>query len=496
MKLHVRTGVLFAMKMNITRFLMLLLIATVLVMTGAEGADAARKKKKSAPQPDRYASIVIDAATGTVLSEKNPDKKLYPASLTKMMTLYMTFEAIDSGRLQKYQRINVSKRASIQEPSKLGLTPGSTIRVQDAILALVTKSANDAAVTLAEAVGGSEPRFAVMMTQKARALGMANTRFINASGLHHPSQVSTARDMAILGQALARDFPRHYKYFSTANFTYAGKTYANHNHLMKTYPGMDGLKTGYIHASGYNLTASAVQNGRRLIGVVFGGRTSKTRNAHMKEILDAGFRRASTPQVAALLQQRAAAGIGNRPIATSVSRTETASDRVSSEIIAASATPPSFDAIGLVSKGLVLEQGDTNDTAGGTTAFDNGILPLEKPAHLKNIPPVTANHRVKLDATAGRESQPIRTAATSRGGNGTWAVQVGAFASHEAGMSALKSSKNKLPQTISGSSQYIIAPLMTNRGMIYRARLSGLEKHQAENACRILEGNCLILASQ
>lgn len=496
MKLHVRTGVLFVMKMNLTRFLILMLFATVLVVAGADGADAASKKKKAAPQPDRYASIVIDAATGTVLSERNPDKKLYPASLTKMMTLYLAFEAIDSGRLQKYQRIAVSKRASVQEPSKLGLTAGSTIRVQDAILALVTKSANDAAVTLAEGIGGSEARFAVMMTQKARQLGMTNTRFINASGLHHPSQVSTARDMAILSQALVRDFPRHYKYFSTASFTYAGKTYNNHNHLMKTYPGMDGLKTGYIHASGYNLAASAVQNDRRLIGVVFGGRTSKTRNAHMKDILDAGFSRAATPQVAALLRQRAAAGVANRPIATSVSRTETASDRVSAQVIAANAAAPSFDAIGLVSKGLVLEQGDTNDTGGNMAVPDNAVLPIEKPARLKNAPPVTANHRVKLNATAQKTELPVKTASAARAGNGNWAVQVGAFASHEAGMSALRSSKNKLPQTIGSSSEYIIAPLMTNRGMIYRARLSGLEKHQAEDVCRILEGNCLILASQ
>ncbi|MGH6621908.1 MAG: D-alanyl-D-alanine carboxypeptidase family protein, partial [Alphaproteobacteria bacterium] len=221
----------------------------------------------------RNASIVVDFETGRVLHAVNPDVRNYPASLTKMMTLYMAFEAIEKGRLKMSQALPVSARAAAARPSKLGLTPGSTISAHDAILAMMTKSANDAAVVVAEALGKTEHKFSQMMTRKAHELGMDRTNFRNASGLPNRRQLSTARDMATLAKHLLTDFPEKYRLFSTPEFEYDGRRYRNHNALLESYPGVDGVKTGYTNASGYNLVASAKRNGHRIIGVVFGGKS-------------------------------------------------------------------------------------------------------------------------------------------------------------------------------------------------------------------------------
>ncbi len=234
-------------------------------------------------------SIVIDAETGKVLSERNADVQNYPASLTKMMTLYLVFEALEQGKLKLDQRFTVSRVAEHQAPSKLDLREGQTVAVRDLILGLVTKSANDAAVVVAEGMAGSEAAFAQRMTQKAHELGMASTTYRNASGLPNPAQVTTARDLAKLALALYRDFPREYGYFATEEFTYNGATYANHNHLMQAFEGMDGIKTGYIRASGFNLAASAVRDNRRLIGVVMGGQSAHARDMEMAHLLNDGF---------------------------------------------------------------------------------------------------------------------------------------------------------------------------------------------------------------
>src|SRR5208282_1168561 len=209
------------------------------------------------------------------------DGRTHPASLTKMMTLYLTFESLESGQLHKTQSLRVSAHAASQQPSKLELAAGETITVEQAILALTVKSANDAAVVLAEAIGGSESEFAQTMTQKARELGMTGTTFRNASGLPNPGQVTTARDMAKLARALIRDYPQYYGYFSAREFTFQGNEIPTHNHVLVEYEGADGLKTGYIHSSGFNLVTSAVRNGRRLIGVVMGGQTSSQRDHAM-----------------------------------------------------------------------------------------------------------------------------------------------------------------------------------------------------------------------
>ena len=249
----------------------------------------------------KYASYVIDADTGEVLHATNADTRNYPASLTKMMTLYLVFERLQDKRWTMYTKLKVSHRAARQPASKLALKAGSTITVKDAILALVTKSANDVATTIAENISGKERNFALKMTAKARSLGMARTTFRNASGLPHRAQMSTAKDMSILARALLRDFPQHYHLFSTKSFKWKGRTYRNHNKLLDSYPGVDGLKTGYIRASGFNLAASASRDGRRIIGIVFGGRSSRHRNTHMVTLLDKGFRVLRQRQAAPLI---------------------------------------------------------------------------------------------------------------------------------------------------------------------------------------------------
>lgn len=239
-----------------------------------------------------YSAIVVDADTGRVLHAHEADTLRYPASLTKMMTLYMAFDALKDGRLKLDQRIPVSAHAAGQAPSAIGLRPGQTLIVRDAILAAVTKSANDATVALGEAIGGgSEAQFAAMMTRRAHQIGMTSTTFRNASGLPNPGQKSTARDMATLAQALLKNHKNYYTYFSTPEFEWNDKVFNNHNHLLKRYEGVDGIKTGYIRASGFNLVASAKRDGRRVIGVVFGGTSVTARDNRMIELLDTAFDR-------------------------------------------------------------------------------------------------------------------------------------------------------------------------------------------------------------
>jgi len=244
---------------------------------------------------DRYSSIVVDAATGRVLIASSPDELRHPASLTKMMTLYMAFEALRDRRISLNQLVPVSAHAASMEPSKLDLVPGTRITVEEAILGLVTKSANDAAAALGEMLGGDEDRFAQMMTLRARALGMANTTFRNASGLPDPDQWTTARDLAVLARHLIRDFPADYRYFSTQNFRFHGRIITSHDHMLETYPGTDGIKTGYIEASGFNIVTSAVRDNVRLIGVVFGAAHPGERDLHMTALLDQGFTSLDVP---------------------------------------------------------------------------------------------------------------------------------------------------------------------------------------------------------
>jgi D-alanyl-D-alanine carboxypeptidase len=243
----------------------------------------------------RYSSIVVDATTGDVLEEVNADQPRHPASLTKMMTLYLTFEALRDRRITLDEAVPVSPHAASMQPTKLGLLPGSRLTVEQAILGLVTKSANDAAAALAELLGGSEERFAQMMTLRGRALGMSHSTFMNASGLPNEEQWSTAHDMAILSLRLINDFPGYYPYFSTPSFAWHRQVIFNHDNMLRTYPGADGLKTGYTEASGHNLVTSALRGGVRLVGVVLGASTNGERDIHMASLLDHGFEQMDVP---------------------------------------------------------------------------------------------------------------------------------------------------------------------------------------------------------
>lgn len=241
-----------------------------------------------------YAAIVVDANTGKTLQETNADSLRHPASLTKVMTLYLLFERLDAGKIKLGTLMPVSEHAAAQAPTKLGLRPGQHISVEDAIRGLVTRSANDAAVVIAEAIGGDERTFAEMMTAKARALGMSRTTYVNASGLPDDDQVTTARDQALLGRLIAERFPTYYTYFSTPSFVFRGEEIRNHNHLLGSVQGVDGIKTGYTHASGFNLVTSVRRNGRHIVAVVMGGSSAGARDARMRELIDAHFAEAST----------------------------------------------------------------------------------------------------------------------------------------------------------------------------------------------------------
>jgi D-alanyl-D-alanine carboxypeptidase len=269
-------------------------VAFALLAAVASACSTQSALQSVAPLPsDKYAAIVVDANTGTVLFERNSREPRYPASLTKMMTLYMLFEALDSGRIDPEAQLPVTAFAASKPPSKLGLRAGQHIDVRTAILALCVRSANDVATVVAEYLGDSETRFAEMMTAKARQLGMTSTTFRNASGLPDADQRTTARDMAVLSAALRKRFPQHYHYFSNREFSYAGKVIRGHNDLLGRVDGVDGLKTGYIRASGFNLATSAGRGGRRIVAVVMGGETVRTRNAHMEELIEMYLPRAS-----------------------------------------------------------------------------------------------------------------------------------------------------------------------------------------------------------
>jgi len=250
-----------------------------------------------------YADIVVDANSGAVLHATNPDARRHPASLTKIMTLYLLFEQLEAGKLKLDSPLKVSAEAAGQTPTKLGLKPGSTLAVEDAIKGMVTRSANDAAVVVAEAIAGNEGDFAKLMTRKAQALGMKNTVYKNASGLPDDNQVTTARDQSTLGRAIQERFPRYYKYFSIRSFTFRGESISNHNHLLGKVEGVDGIKTGYINASGFNLVTSVHRGNRYLVAVVMGGSSGGSRDARMRELISEKIAQASTKRTAPMVAE-------------------------------------------------------------------------------------------------------------------------------------------------------------------------------------------------
>jgi D-alanyl-D-alanine carboxypeptidase len=374
-------------------------------------------------------SILIDVETGRVLSEENADAITYPASLTKMMTLYLTFEALNAGQIRLEQYLSVSYEAASRSPTKLGLRPGDSVSVQDLILGLVTRSANDAATVLAEGLGGSEPAFADHMTRKARQLGMTGTAYRNASGLPDPDQYTTARDQAQLALALYHDFPREYRYFATRQFYFQGRVIHNHNRLLDWYDGADGIKTGYIGASGYNLAASAVRDGHRLIGVIMGGPTAGTRDREMAALLDRGF---------------AEIGVATSTLARHEVVPVPAEATETAEAEQPQPPPPSREKPGLLNKAAT-----------------------RLAAHLAPIGRAEA-------ATVVREP---RVAPPGE----RWGIQLGSFRAESAAANAARAA-GRLPAS-AGKPVQVVEPVASGGERVYRARLLNLTPQEAWNAC-------------
>ncbi|MBR1278154.1 D-alanyl-D-alanine carboxypeptidase [Bradyrhizobium sp. AUGA SZCCT0283] len=287
-----------------------LITFTTAILISSESAEARRYKHRRhhhvvresySPQ---FSSIIVDGNSGAVLSSNNPDGIRRPASLTKIMTLYLLFERLDAGKMKLDTEMEVSEHASEQAPTKLGLKPGQTLKVEDAIKGLVTRSANDAAVVIAEAIAGNEDEFARLMTRKARALGMSKTTYRNASGLPNDEQLTTARDQATLGRAIQDRYPRYYRYFATTVFNYRGQSIRNHNRLLGNVEGVDGIKTGYTRASGFNLVSSMRRGNRHLIGVVLGGRSGGSRDATMRNLLAENLEKGATKRTVAAITER------------------------------------------------------------------------------------------------------------------------------------------------------------------------------------------------
>lgn len=391
----------------------------------------------------RYASLVVDGRTGMELHSRHADTKRYPASLTKIMTLYMTFDALKRGKWKMSTRLKVSRRASRQPQTRLGLKPGETITVRQAILALITRSANDVATVIGENLAGTELRFARQMTSKARSLGMKRTTFRNASGLPNRGQLSTARDMVKLAVAIRRDFPRYYPMFRTTKFRFKGRVFKNHNKLLGRYVGTEGIKTGYTNASGYNLVASVRRDGKHLIGVVFGGKTGARRDRHMIRLLDRGFakmtRIAKTPKPPLPLP---------RPTANMVLLAGAAPDDVKGMNKSASGT----NGAGAGAGGAI----------GETAAVSTGPMAI----------PTEFFERAEIAAVA----PPIPR---------HWGIQVGAYSNDEPAKAIIETARDHLGPALRHGRERV-ERVHRRHGTIYRARIMGLREVEARDACAIL----------
>ena len=411
----------------------------------------------SAHAGSKYAGIVIDAKTGKTLYSHKADATRYPASLTKMMTMYMMFEALAEGKMTKKTRIRMSRYAASKPPSKLGIKAGGSIAAEHAILALATKSANDVAAAVAEHLGGTEGNFGKMMTRKARQLGMKRTTFKNASGLTSRGQVTTARDMARLGIALREHFPQYYRYFQTTNFSYGGRRYGNHNKLLGRVKGVDGIKTGYTRASGFNLVSSVQTGGRSIVAVVLGGRTGKSRNAQMQNLIGKYLRKASRG-----------------------SKRQLVASRKSSNIVIAST------AVKLPKRGPV--------PVFRTTQVAKNVINVNQPVI------VASSTGFNQKSVQKRLNQPAidNTTTASIAKPKGWVIQIGAADSKNSAIGLLSKARGKFPKTLGSKSIYTEAVVKGN-ATLHRARFVGFaNKAEANRACKILKKNrfaCLALNS-
>jgi len=395
------------------------------------------------------AQLLLDARTGEVLASESPDELNHPASLTKMMSVYMVLDAIKAGKLSWDSPVPFSKHAASRPPTKLFVKAGDTITVREAVLAMIVKSANDAAAAVGEKIGGSEEGFAALMTRKARSLGMMNTTFFNASGLPHAQQFTTARDMSTLGVALMRDFPKDYELFATKSFKFRGKTITGHNNLMYRYKGMDGIKTGYTNASGFNLVSAVEHDGRRVVGVVLGGRTAASRDKIMERLIDANIKKASSGQQ--LLVSRSTgvqmdlARLGDEvPVpASRQSALAAVQGMAGATGTSASGTASAYAASTAASAELV---------ANPATRF----APVD-PQHTSSTPQISAERH--------------------------WQIQIAAATSAQAAMDLLAQARQKVGTPLQGLDTY--TEMVTRNGMtFYRARFTGFEtKEEARIAC-------------
>ncbi|HEY5107003.1 MAG TPA: D-alanyl-D-alanine carboxypeptidase [Caulobacteraceae bacterium] len=418
---------------------------SALIGIGAPAAASAQSPYlRVAMDEPKYTAIVMDARTGEVLYEKRSDNLRYPASVTKIMTLYLTFQALASGRLHLNDLIEVSPLAAAQSPTKLGLRAGETITVNDAMHAMAVHSANDMAVAMAERIGGTEANFAAMMTIKARQLGMTNTRYVNANGLPDSRQITTARDLAILTRAVLRDYPQYYNFFSQEQFTYRGKTYFNTNHLLGKMPGVDGLKTGFTNAAGFNLAASAVRNGHRLIAVVMGGSSGAVRNANVENLLLTGFD---------VLERR---------------------DRGEKILVAQNLFEPGTVTEGRFGAPQAQENDESNDpidvvltrgAAGPQSMTVSSSMSGARPMLMADLGRRNAVSPVTFHRPAPREAR-------------NWWVQVGAFRSHREAKAQVESVSHRFGRIFDEAQATV-----DRGGRTYQARFSGLSESAAREAC-------------
>ncbi|RCV88598.1 D-alanyl-D-alanine carboxypeptidase [Billgrantia montanilacus] len=412
---------------------------------------------KTAQANPRYAAIVIDVESGDVLHSANADATRYPASLTKMMTLYLLFEAIEDGRLTLYSPLSVSSYAASRQASKLYVRAGSTLPVETAIQALIIRSANDVAVVVAEALGGSEASFGRMMTDKARQLGMPRTTFRNPNGLPDAGQTTTARDMATLSIRLMQDFPQYYHYFSQTRFTWNGQTITGHNRLLGSYPGADGLKTGFIRASGFNVATSAIRDNRRVVSVVMGGFTAASRDAHMADLLDRGYARLSMLQRGDWIAQADVLGDS-----MDLSTARPASSAPAAQLATAQQSASFNDTLQTIEAG-----------PGSTFQSEMGI-------------------------EMGSADDPIRdliARADSPRTSGAWAVQVGAFNNADQARSLASRAADQLASQLRDV-RVSVAESQDDR-RVFRARLVDLQENDAHSACRSLRAtgmDCMVVA--
>ncbi|MGE0283308.1 MAG: SPOR domain-containing protein [Rhizobiaceae bacterium] len=436
----------------------------------------------AAAASSKYAAIVMDARTGKVLHAENADSRRYPASLTKMMTLYLTFEALSKGKIKKSTPVRFSAQAATQPPTKIGVKAGGSITVDTAIYALVTRSANDASMALAELLGGSQQGFARMMTSKARALGMNNTLFRNPHGLPDPGQFTTARDMARLGIALREHYPQYYGYFSVKSFKYGRTRIANHNRLLGKIRGVDGIKTGYTRASGFNLVSSVTDGNRRLVAVVMGGTSARARDARMAELIAANMDRTSTRGGA--LIARADDGGGS-----AVSRL--------AGLILPKRKAPTPEAKPEPEEPMLEAEGDQQDDDAAedvqVAESEADVRELEAaqapaPIEVKRVKStkvaVTEQAYAMPEARPQAEIDPVKTASTNVDG---WVVQVGSSPSQAEAKKALSRAAERGPQVLASAEGFTVQ--FEKSGVTYyRARFGGFSSQAAATkACSALK---------